>query len=328
MKKDYTLFRRTTPAWVRLLLASGLSIGLMLADGRGDRLHVVRSGIGSVLGVVQQPLHATQHWFEDVFAHAYDVETLALDNQKLKEDNEVLAAQKAQLIQVEADNDALRNAVGLKAATRTPSVAAQVLYQVVDPYARKLILNKGSQDGIVAGQPVITAKGLLGQITDVTPITSELTLVLDTKISVPVQLQNDANVRGLISGDAVEGFLSLRFFSAEVPLKVDDVMVTSGKDGLYPAMLPVGRVSKIETAGEGTQSVLTVVPSAEGMSARYVLVLQIEDVHAMAQRGKEQGNQVSKNMVVDTLGSRVRAQARTKQNKTTSSVAAPPQGNK
>lgn len=330
MKKDYILFRRTTPAWVRLLIASTIAIGLMLLDARGDRLHLVRSGIGSLLGLVQQPLRAAQRGFEDAFVHAYDIETLALDNQALKTKNEILAAKNTQLTQTEADNDALRSLVGLKTASKTPSIAAQVLYQVVDPYARKLVLNKGSQDGIVAGQPVITAKGLLGQITDVTPITSELTLVLDTKISVPVQLQSDANVRGLVSGDATEGFLSLRFFSAEVALKVDDILVTSGKDGLYPSMLPVGRVSKIESVGEGLQSVLTVVPTSEGMAARYVLVLQVADVSAMAQHSKEQSNQVARSIVVDTLGARSRAQARIKlQNKTAPAAPqSPSQGNK
>lgn len=312
MKKDYQLFRRTTPMWVRLALASGLSIALMAADGKVRRLEPIRNAVGSVLGLVQQPLHATKSWVNDAFNHAYDVQSLALDNQKLTATNQEQAARITQLMQYERDNDALRAQLDLKNKLTTPSMAAQVLYQVVDPYARKLVLNKGSNDGIVAGQPVITAQGLLGQITDVTPMTSELTLVLDTKMTVPVQLQNDPNVRGFISGHTNEGLLSLRFFSAEVPLKVDDVLVTSGKDGLYPEHLSVGRVSQIEGTGENGQSTITVVPTAEGMSARYVLVLKVADASNVAKRSKLQMEQVEQDAMPDTLGSRARAQAQEK----------------
>ena len=313
MKKDYQLFRRTTPTWVRLALASGIAIALMVADGKARRLEPIRNVVGAGLGLVQQPLHATQRWFSDTFNHAYDLQSLALDNQKLTATNQEQSARIAQLTQYERDNDALRAQLDLKTKLTTPSIAAQVLYQVVDPYARKLVLNKGSNDGIVSGQPVITAQGLLGQITDVTPLTSELTLVLDTKMTVPVQLQHDANVRGFISGHTTEGLLSLRFFSAEVPLKVDDVLVTSGKDGLYPEGLSVGRVSQIESTGENGQSMITVVPTTEGMSVRYVLALQVADVTNMAKRSKLQTEQVAQDAMPDTLGARARAQAQEKQ---------------
>lgn len=313
MKKDYQLFRRTTPTWVRLALASGFAIVLMVADGKARRLEPLRNVVGAALGLVQQPLQTVQSWVGDTFNHAYDLQRLALDNQKLTATNQEQAARITQLMQYERDNDALRAQLDLKTKLITPTIAARVLYQVVDPYARKLVLNKGSNDGIISGQPVITAQGLLGQITDVTPLTSELTLVLDTKMTVPVQLQNDPNVRGFISGHTNEGLLSLRFFSAEVPLKVDDVLVTSGKDGLYPEHLAVGRVSQIESAAENGQSSITVVPTAEGMSARYVLVLQVADVTNMAKRSKLQTEQVEQDAMPDTLGSRARAQAQEKQ---------------
>lgn len=313
MKKDYQLFRRTTPAWVRFAIAAGLAIALMLADGTNRRLNIVRSVVNSGLGVVQLPLHAAQVFLRDTFKHSYDLQTLATENQKLVAVNQENAARNQQLMQFERDNVALRGLLALKQKQVTPSVAAQVLYQVVDPYARKLVLDKGSNDGIVAGQPVITAQGLLGQITDVTPLTSELTLILDTKMTVPVQLQTDQSVRGFVSGNSTEGLLSLRFFSAEVPLKVGDVMVTSGKDGLYPEQLAVATVSKIESSSADGQSTLTVVPTTEGMSARYVLVLQVADAATMAKRSKDQISQVMQDGAPDTLGARARAQAQDKQ---------------
>ncbi|TDR32971.1 rod shape-determining protein MreC [Hydromonas duriensis] len=313
MKNDYQLFRRTTPKWARLVFASAFAIVLMLVDGKAHHLQWVRATISSSLGLVQTPLHAARTWFSDAFFHVYDLERLALDNQKLIAMNQEQAARLALLNQVEQDNNVLREQQGLKLEQKTPSLAAQVLYQVVDPYARKLVLNKGSQDGVVAGQPVITSKGLLGQITGVTPITSELTLILDTKINVPVQLEHDPKVRGFISGHTSEGLLSLRFFSTEVHLNVDNVFVTSGIDGLYPAGLKVGRVSKIDTAAEGSQSTITVVPTTEGMSTRYVLILQVPDVAHMAKRSQEQASQVVQDAEPNTLGAIARARAKEKQ---------------
>lgn len=315
MKKDYQLFRRTTPAWVRLVVASTCAIGLMLIDGSDRHLSPVRMVISTAIAPIHSALHVSSQWFMDVFAHAYTLETLALDNEKLKAEQAVNGARLTQLSQLEKDNAALRAELNLQKTQATSSIAAQVLYQVVDPYARKLVLNKGSNGGVVSGQPVVTADGLLGQITNVTPLTSELTLVLDTKINVPVQVARRPEVRGFLSGHKEEGYLEVRFFSAQADLQLDDVLVTSGLDGLYPEGLPVGRVTKIDIVEGGGPSEITVEPTTKGMSVRYASILQIADSVAARQRNIEQANTVLEDKLPTSLGARTREQIRAKENK-------------
>lgn len=189
MKKDYQLFRRATPVWFRLVFATVLALALMMVDGQDRRLKVVRGAVKTFVSPIQSGLQSTKQWVSDSFFYVYNIEKLATENQSLKVAEQSQAARIAQLAQLETDNALLREQLGLKQSTSTPSIAAEVLYQVVDPYARKLVLNKGSSDGVQLGQPVVTADGLIGQITDVTSVSSELTLVLDTKINVPVQIK-------------------------------------------------------------------------------------------------------------------------------------------
>lgn len=315
MKKDYQLFQRTTPAWVRLFVASACAIGLMIADGSTGRLNVVRTFAKTALDPIHTALHSTSQWFADVFVHTYSLQTLALDNETLKAEQANNGARLSQLAQLEQDNAALRAQLDLQKTQTNASIAAQVLYQVVDPYARKLVLNKGSNEGVVSGQPVITADGLLGQITSVTPLNSELTLVLDTKINVPVQVERRPEVRGFLSGKKEEGFLEVRFFSAQADLQVDDILVTSGLDGLYPEGLKVGRVSNIVQSETAGQSEITVVPTTKGMSVRYVSILQVADSKAAQVRNAQQANTVLEDKLPTTLGARTREQTLAKEKK-------------
>ena len=314
MQKDYQLFRRTTPVWARLFIASVCAITLMVVDGSYKRLNPVHAMISTVTSPIQNALHTSYQWFADMFVHTYSLQKLALENESLKAAQAASGARLTQLEQIEKDNAALRAELSLQQSQKAGAMAAQVLYQVVDPYARKLVLDKGSKDGVVAGQPVITADGLLGQITNVTPLTSELTLVLDTKINVPVQVVRSPEVRGFLSGKKEEGYLEVRFFSAQADLQVDDVLVTSGLDGLYPEGLPVARVSKIDT-GEMGQSEITVVPTTKGMSVRYVTILQIADSKAGVARNAAQAEAVVADKLPTTLGARTREQIRAKENK-------------
>lgn len=348
MKKDYALFRRTTPVWLRLVFATVFAVVLMLVDGQAARLGFVRSAVQLVVSPIQKSLQTSKQWASDLFVHSYNIEKINLDNQALRSDMRAQAARIAQLAQVEADNAELRGQLNLKQATTTPSIAAEVLYQVVDPYARKLVLNRGSSEGVELGQPVITGDGLIGQITAVTANTSELTLVIDPKIYVPVLVEraaanmnapvlvaaapevaeptagdepigstdavlptaavNHEVVRGLLSGDEREGYLSVSFFSQRASIQVGDMLVTSGNDGLYPQGLKVGRVTAVDKADGDARSRITIVPTTKGMAARYVLILKVDDVAARKKHADAQSADTKNELAPSTLGGKIRAE--------------------
>ena len=306
MDSSYNLFRRTTPDWMRVLIASAIAIAMLVLNGPP----IVRDALAwAFVTPVQRVVHTARVWVADYLAHGYQVQSLALQNRDLVAQNEGYAMRLHTLASVEGDNQALRAQLGLKSSAPYPLISAEALYQVVDPYMRKLVLNMGSQNGVQLGQPVMTHEGLLGQITDVQINTAEVTLITDTKVNVPVMVQRNPSVRGFISGDKSEGFLELRIFNQEsADLQKDDLLVTSGLDGLYPANIPVAKVANIAQAGPDGRSELTVVPLVHALSVRYVGVIQVPNLAEMKARSDAQIELARENPVPSTLGARTREQ--------------------
>jgi rod shape-determining protein MreC len=321
MKNDYHLFRRTTPQWLRFLITSAVAVALMLIDGQNERLSFVRTAAATLTSPLKNRAMEAANWLGDAFNHSFQLQTLALENQKLKAEHAEQAAKLSALTLVQNEHLDLQKQLALKATGYASSQAAQVLYQVVDPYARKLVLDKGSDNGVLPGQPVITADGLLGQITSVTPSSSELTLILDTKINVPVSILrpdapvDDNKVRLFLSGKKEEGLLEAHFFNTEIPLAIGDIFVTSGLDGLYPAGIHVGKVTKIDAADANGASTVTIIPTARGMTARHVLILATTNRIDGLQRNQAQSAAISENTEFNTLGARTRDQVITDKEK-------------
>jgi len=150
---------------------------------------------------------------------------------------------------------------------------AEVLYQTRDTFARRFVLDKGIQHGLAAGQPVVDAGGVIGQITRTFPLSSELTLVTDRNLSVPVQVDR-TGLRAIAYGDSEPGRLELRYVAANADVREGDQISTSGLDGLYPPGLPVGRVVLVDRAGGSTFARIVLEPAGGVDRSRIILVLQ------------------------------------------------------
>ncbi len=148
MKKDYHLFRRTTPQWLRFLITGAVAVALMLIDGQNERLSFVRTAADTLTSPLKNTAMKTANWLGDAFNHSFQLQTLALENQKLKAEHAEQAAKLSALTLVQNEHLDLQKQLALKATGYASSQAAQVLYQVVDPYARKLVLDKGSDNGV------------------------------------------------------------------------------------------------------------------------------------------------------------------------------------
>ena len=122
---------------------------------------------------------------------------------------------------------------------------AEILYAARDPFSRKVVIDKGSQSGIQPGEPVIDDVGVIGQVTRVYLLMSEVTLLTDKDQAIPVQVLRNG-LRAVAYGGAEGGMLDLRFMAANADIKNGDVLVTSGIDGTYPPGLPVATVARIE----------------------------------------------------------------------------------
>jgi rod shape-determining protein MreC len=187
-----------------------------------------------------------------------------------------LAAQSAQAARAEAlarENAQLRALLELRPALAVRSQAAEVLYEAADPFARKVVIDRGAMQGVVAGSPVVNEAGLLGQVTRVHPLQSEVSLLTHDRAAVPV-LNERTGARAAAYGGAREHGMELRFVASNADVRVGDVLVTSGLDGIYPPGLRVARVASVDRlAGAGFAGIgLAPLASADGV--RHVLVLE------------------------------------------------------
>lgn len=175
--------------------------------------------------------------------------------------------------QLQAENERLRRLLELRPATSVPSQTAEVLFEAPDPFSRRVVIDRGATQGVVAGSPVINEAGVLGQVTRVYPLSSEVTLLSDREAAIPL-LNQRTQMRNAAQGRADGSGMELRFLAANADIKVGDVMTTSGLDGIYPPGLPVAVVAAVERRGDSSFAQVQLAPLANADAARHVLVLQ------------------------------------------------------
>ncbi|MBY0556140.1 MAG: rod shape-determining protein MreC, partial [Burkholderiaceae bacterium] len=150
-----------------------------------------------------------------------------------------------------AENNQLRRLIDAREHLPVKSMLAEILYDARDVNSRKIILDRGTQQGLVLGLPVIDNQGVVGQVTRVFPFTSEVTLLTDKEQAIPVQLLRNG-LRSVAYGRGKAGMLELRFTAPNADIQVGDIVVTSGLDGIYPAGLAVARVTQVENSAAGS----------------------------------------------------------------------------
>ena len=267
-------FRQGASALSRLLVCSALAILLMVSDTRFALIEPVRAVIATLLYPLQwlvlQPVLATR-------AIAQYTESRDAAQQREQDAQGQLLAQSqraAQVEQLRLENAQLRQLLQLREQTPGPSTAAQVLYEAHDPFSRKLILDKGQLQGIVEGSPVVDARGVVGQVTRVYPLLSEVTLIVAPDHAIPV-LNTRTGARSVAFGSAASGAteLELRFLATNADVLKGDLLTTSGVDGVYPAGVPVARVESIERQADAAFARIRCQPLGAVDGVTHVLVL-------------------------------------------------------
>lgn len=201
-------------------------------------------------------------------------------NTRLREQYLENQAQLLRMHSLEAENIQLRELLGavreIETQTKTKAVLAEILYTPRDPFNHKITLNKGSQHHIQLGQAVIDDKGIVGQITQLYPWSSEVTLLTDKDHSVPVQVARNS-LRSVISGTGKNNELELRYLSVNTDIQLGDLLVTSGIGGVYPVGIPVAIVQRIERDPVDDFAQIIGTPIGGVDRNRQVLVLSLVD---------------------------------------------------
>lgn len=266
-------FKQGPSAFTRLMFFSALAIFLMVADARWRMTQPLRAVVATILQPAQNALLAPQSWWAEVghyTAGLQEARKAQLDAQKKT------AAQAERVMrvdQLERENARLRDLLALRPRVDVRSLAAEVLYDAPDPFTRKVVIDQGSSHGVILGSPVIDESGVLGQVTRVYPLTSEVTLVTDKDAAVPV-VNGRTRQRGVAYGTPQVLGMELRFMAGNADVQVGDELLTSGLDGIYPAGLPVAHVVKVDRRADSAFARIVLAPRSQPDNLRHVLLLQ------------------------------------------------------
>ena len=266
-------FKQGPSAVSKLLFFSAVSVLLMVADARFGVTQPLRATLSVALYPVQWLAMRPQVLM--AFSGDYmEAREVAQASERDARDQLLLQARRSgQVEQLALENKQLRELLQLNQRLETKGQAAEVLYDAADPYTRKLIIDKGMVNGIRASSPVMDEHGILGQVTRVLPLLSEVTLVTDREHSIPV-LNTRTGARGVAYGESGGApLLELRFMATNADIEVGDLLTTSGVDGIYPAGILVGKVTKVERRAETVFARILCEPVGRVQGARHVMVL-------------------------------------------------------
>ena len=266
------LFKQGAPARVKMTLFACISIALLLVDARMNTLPAVRKVVGTALYPLQMAALLPRDAINGAGDYFSTVSSLEKQVRDLKR-QQIQAAQSLQQAQLQSQENAqLRRLMEAREHIPVKSMLAEVLYDARDVNSRKIILDRGTQQGMQLGLPVIDNQGVVGQVTRVFPFTSEVTLLTDKDQAIPVQLLRNG-LRSVAYGRGKAGNMELRFTAPNADIQVNDIVVTSGLDGIYPAGLAVARVSQVENSAGGSFGGVICQPLAGIQNNTQLLVL-------------------------------------------------------
>jgi len=252
---------RGPPLGATFLALATASIALMVADVRYGQLEQVRGWLNSAAYPLQVAIDLPFRawgWITGSFADRGELqkENLALTARLRTAD---LQLQKFAVLQDE--NRRLREMRGSSAGVAKRAIVASILNVDLDPFRHRVLLDRGSVDGVFKGQAVLDAQGIFGQVWRVNARTSEAILISDAEHAIPVQ-SNRSGVRTIAVGTGDPNRLSLPFVTGESDIRKGDLLLSTGMGGVFPPGYPVARVTKVERSAKATFAIVEAGPTA------------------------------------------------------------------
>ncbi len=237
-------FKRGPAPLALLTFYIAVSLAIFVVDLRVKSLDLFRQSIALVVDPVQRIAQTPGSLVDYAAGYLRGLKELQQENSDLKHAQLSTAPNLQRLAQLESENERLRKLLSVKEREKASGQVAQILYTARDPFSRKVIVDKGQQAGITAGQPAIDEAGVVGQVTRVFSFFVEVTLITDKSQAIPVQVVRSGQ-RSVVFGLG-NGQLELRYMPANADVQVGDVLVTSGLDGIFLPGFPVAKVVNIE----------------------------------------------------------------------------------
>ncbi|WP_434631493.1 rod shape-determining protein MreC [Pseudomonas sp. Z1-29] len=249
-----------------------LSVALMVVDARFTLLKPVRSQMSLVLMESYWITDLPQRLWQGVASQFGSRTELVAENEKLKTENLLLQGRMQKLAALTEQNVRLRELLNSSALVNEKVEVAELIGMDPNPFTHRIIINKGERDGVVLGQPVLDARGLMGQVVELMPYTSRVLLLTDTTHSIPVQV-NRNGLRAIASGTGNPERLELRHVADTADIKEGDLLVSSGLGQRFPAGYPVATVKEVIHDSGQPFAIVRAVPTAALNRSRYLLLV-------------------------------------------------------
>lgn len=249
----------------------------MVLDHRGGYLDTARLWMGAALNpvyaVVQAPFDLW-NWLTSSFA---DRTRLRAENEQLAQELRLAHIKLLQFDALTEENHRLRAIRQASGGVAERTLIAEIIHVDIDPFRQRVRIDKGADDGVFRGQPIVDAFGIVGQVAQVDKYTSTLILISDTQHAIPVQV-NRNGIRTIAVGTGEAGRLRLPYLTVESDVRSGDLLVSSGLDEIFPAGYPVATVTRIERDPNETFALVEARPLAQLDRDREVLLLWTDDV--------------------------------------------------
>lgn len=266
-----SVYRQRSSSLLRFLLLVLCCLSLMALDQK----RIVIPRVKSMLAVVVMPLEYAAAWPSQaisVTSHYLRWQhQLVNDNQHWQEQCLLLKAQLQQTRALTLENQHLHRLLASPVVTQQqPFLLAKILAFKTDGFSHELLLNRGASNQVSAGQAVVAAEGIVGQIIETTPFNTRVMLLTDTRSAIPV-LNQRSQENAIVIGTGDDHVLSLMNVPSSADFKIGDLLVSSGMGGHYPAGFPVGTVSAIQTQAKD-QAQIQVTPAVALTKLQWVII--------------------------------------------------------
>lgn len=266
------LFIKGPSLGVRFFALTVLSLVLMVVDARFAALKPLRSQLGAVLTPLYYVAELPVRAWDAVYLQLTSRADLIAENERLRAEA-LLARHKLQkLASLTEQNVRLRELLNSSELLDERVLVAELIGIDPNPFAQRIMIDRGERDGVFLGQPVLDATGLMGQVVEVLPFTSRVLLITDVSHSLPVQI-NRNGLRAIASGTGNSEWLELRHVGDTADIRVDDIVVSSGLGQRFPAGYPVGRVTHVNRDSSQPFAEVRVAPTAQLNRSRYLLLV-------------------------------------------------------
>lgn len=265
----------------RFTVYAALSIVVMFLDQRHGWMEQVRYGLQAAAYPIQLAVSSPSsgwHWMRESFETR---EALRAENQVLITKNRELELKALRYEALARENGELRGLRDALPPIADRWLAAEIVNIQLDSLRQRVLINRGTRNGVFKAQAVLDDKGVIGQTTHVGPFSAEVILITDPEHAIPVQIER-TGLRTIAVGAGDTTSLALPYLPGNADVKPGDLLLTSGLGGVFPAGYPVAKVAEVHRDAVQPLAQVKATPFASVDTDREVVLVWFREDHPAA----------------------------------------------